>query len=126
MKKLSELVIVSIDDDEYSNSLLTEALSFDVAKVVTIDNPLSAIKTLSTIDFDIVCLDIQMPKINGLVLSQNILKLYPDKIVIIISANNEEEMLEQLEKINITYYFQKPLNVELFLSTLETIASNLF
>lgn len=69
--------------------------------------------------YDIVITDIQMPKMNGLELIQNIRKNNPEQEIIVISAYAESEYLMQAIKSGVTGYIIKPIDFEQILKVLQ-------
>jgi YesN/AraC family two-component response regulator len=72
---------------------------------------------------DIVVTDIQMPKINGLVMSNKIRELVPGQPIVVVSAYNDVEYLFKAIELGIDHYVTKPVNVELLLKKLATMAN---
>jgi len=60
--------------------------------------------------FDIVITDIQMPNMNGIELSREIIKQNKKQKILITSAYNETEYFIELIKIGVSGFMQKPLN----------------
>jgi DNA-binding NtrC family response regulator len=63
--------------------------------VQTADNGYMALGMLSQHHFDAVILDVSMPGINGLEVTAEIIKLYPQTIVIIITGSGDHESLSR-------------------------------
>ena len=72
--------------------------------------------------YDIVITDINMPKMNGIEMSQSILNTYDEQIVIIISAHNESDYLQKLINIGISNFILKPIEIHQFKKTFVRIA----
>jgi diguanylate cyclase (GGDEF)-like protein/PAS domain S-box-containing protein len=62
--------------------------------------------------YDIVFSDINMPKMDGVTLSQKIKELNLSQQIVIISAHNESELLQSLINININFYLYKPIKFD--------------
>lgn len=69
--------------------------------------------------YDIVITDILMPKMNGLVMIENIRKKNPKQEIIVISANTDSENLTKAIQLEVTGYIIKPINFEHTISTFE-------
>lgn len=75
--------------------------------------------------YDIVLSDINMPIMDGLKLSEEILKLNKKQKIVIISAYNDSENLEKIIDLDITNFISKPYDMEKFLLTIKKIANEL-
>lgn len=64
--------------------------------------------------YDIVITDVTMPKMNGLLLSEKILKVEPDQAIIIISAHNESDYLYKAINMGVENFLFKPLDLNFF------------
>jgi len=62
--------------------------------------------------YDIVISDIKMPNMDGIELSSNIKKINNKQKIIIISAHNESEILQNLINIGIRYFIHKPIKLD--------------
>lgn len=60
---------------------------------------------------DIVVTDIQMPKLNGLVMSTRIREIVPGQPIVVVSAYNDVEYLFKALELGIDHYATKPVNV---------------
>ncbi len=75
--------------------------------------------------YDIVITDINMPKMDGIEMSQSILNTYEDQIVIIISAYNETEYLLKLINMGISNFILKPIEINQFKKILIRVIASL-
>ncbi len=76
--------------------------------------------------YDIVISDINMPKMNGIEMCLQMLELNKDQPVLVISAHNESEKLQQLIDIGITQYLHKPIDNQIFLKKIGKIVDYIF
>ncbi len=58
--------------------------------------------------YDLVITDINLPKLNGLKMIEEIFKLYENQSVIVISAYSEVEYLSKIKELNIEHFLTKP------------------
>ena len=70
---------------------------------------------------DVVLTDITMPYLNGLELSEKIIKDYPDTAVVLITGNNEFEYARKAVKIGVCDYIVKPFENSDLLVRIEAI-----
>lgn len=66
----------------------------------------------------IVITDIEMPKMNGLIMSQAILKIDPEVKIIITTAHDDFTLLHQSIRLGVFDYLVKPMRVEILAKTL--------
>ena len=74
---------------------------------------------------DVVLTDITMPYLNGLELSEEIVKNYPDTAVILITGNNEFEYARKAVKIGVCDYIVKPFEKEELILSLLKLKDNM-
>ncbi|MBC8479639.1 MAG: sigma-54-dependent Fis family transcriptional regulator [FCB group bacterium] len=98
-----------VDDDKYITSFLDEYLSGLEFNVVTETDPVNAETVFQKNDFDIVMLDINMPKISGLKLLELFKKANPDVAVIMISGLQDVDMVVKCIQLGAYDYIAKPL-----------------
>jgi len=67
---------------------------------------------------DLIISDIQMPRMNGITLTKELLKINEDQKVLIVSAYNDTEYLIELINIGVSGFMQKPLSSQQVLSIL--------
>lgn len=76
--------------------------------------------------YDLVITDIQMPKINGIELVQNIYMLNQEQKIIILSAYPSAENLLSLVNLGVTSFLPKPYDVKQLFGVLDRITSKYF
>ena len=74
----------------------------------------AALAVAETIEPDAIVTDIHLPDISGLVLSQKFREKFgPDTPIIVLSGDTSTEVLKSLTHVGATYFFNKPVNLEL-------------
>ena len=99
-------------DDEFS---ITEGikLAFEASfRVVTFSNAESAIETIKNDPPDLVLLDIGLPNMNGIEALEKIRALYPDMLVIMITAYEDIKTVISAMKLGAYDYVVKPLHMD--------------
>ena len=120
-KKLS-ILFVEDHDDLRTNT--TEILKnfFD-----TVDSSVNGEEALHTYKeyyeengkyYDIILSDIQMPRLNGVELTENIYNINPNQIVIILSAHDDTKHLLPLINLGIEQFIKKPIDYQDLLGVL--------
>jgi len=115
--------VLIVDDDEQLLLILRETLKkynnrFEIA---TVTDGLAAIKALQKQHFSLVIIDIQMPRINGLVLMSYMSKNFPKVPCIIMSAHGTLELKKRLAQKS-SCFIEKPFEIAVLA---ETIMSSL-
>jgi YesN/AraC family two-component response regulator len=64
-----------------------------------------------------------MPKMNGIDMIEEILKINPDQAVVITTAHDEDEYLHKFAELGVTQVLQKPITFNSLLHTLKDIVS---
>jgi len=75
--------------------------------------------------YDIVITDINMPKMNGIEMSESILSLNEEQIILIISAHNESDYLLKLINMGISNFILKPIDIKQFQKIIFRIITSL-
>lgn len=115
---------ILIAEDNHTNvifmSMLMEQLGYDVDFV---SNGLEAVEAVKKKQYDFVFMDIQMPKLNGLEATVEILKLNLDKPPLIygLSANAFNEDREKAIQLGMNGYLAKPVDIEIIAKTLHDV-----
>ncbi len=118
MQKLKAVLV----DDELEALDSLEILLGDYGNVQIlkkVDNPLEVFATISTLKPNLIFLDINMPRINGVEILEEIRKFNPSLIIVIVSAHKNH--LESIIKFNVFSYLQKPVNRMELKKTIENI-----
>jgi CheY-like chemotaxis protein len=104
--------VLIADDDLQLLTILREILGkySNKFEVVTVNDGLAAIKALQKQNFSLVVTDIQMPKVNGLVLLAYWAKNFP-KIPCIIMTGHGTPFLEERFKRESSHYIEKPFKI---------------
>ncbi|MBL7707215.1 MAG: response regulator transcription factor [Taibaiella sp.] len=101
MKRTSDIQIVLVEDDSVIRDSFQFLLNEEEGYAVTgaFANAEEAIKSVASLDPDVVLLDIQLPGISGLQALPKIKALVPDAAVIILSVNEHQDtVFEALAK----------------------------
>jgi DNA-binding response OmpR family regulator len=118
--------ILTVDDDEDLTNLYETFLKYDGYKVDSFTDPIDALSSFQKDVYDLVLLDLKMPKMNGIKLSQELKNIDPDLLFRFITAASKEyiENLQinnpNLEK-NIIY---KPLWLNEIRTTIHSLLYN--
>ena len=109
-----EFKILVVDDEEDMCDALRDLLSFEDYLVETTTSSVAALKKYQKKPFDVVITDIVMPRMDGIELLEEIKKIDPEAIVIMITGYSSVENAVQALKLGAEDFFTKPFkNVEI-------------
>jgi AmiR/NasT family two-component response regulator len=101
-----------VDDQESIRELLQRQLEKIGHRIVgKASNGLEAIELTGSLQPDVVLMDIEMPKINGLEATKIILDRYP-RPIILLTSHDDPEMVRQASQAGAGAYLLKPPSVE--------------
>lgn len=101
-----------VDDEKASRLNIIDLLTIEHFKVDEAEDGDSALKLINTRPFDIVLLDIRMPKMNGLDVLKRIRKSHPNLPVIMFTAIGTSERAIEAMKMGAFDYVAKPFDVD--------------
>ena len=90
--------ILIVDDDEDLTNLFQTFLEYDGYKVDAFTDPIDALNSFKKNTYDLGLLDLKMPKMNGIILSQKLKNIDPTLLFRFITAH--KEYIERLKKNN--------------------------
>ena len=90
--------ILIVDDDVDTANLFQTFLEYDGYKVDAFTDPIDALNSFKKNTYDLGLLDLKMPKMNGLILSQKLKDIDPTLLFRFITAH--KEYIERLKKNN--------------------------
>jgi len=103
--------IIIVDGD----ARLTEHLVMSLKKydlfVKTARSAPKALEMIKQTPVDILITDLHMPEMNGLELSQSVLKIYPDTQIIMMSVHMNMNTVIEAMKMGVVDFLQKPVDV---------------
>ncbi len=119
IKYTQDLKLLYVEDhqDTRESTLLALENLFDNI-IVGVDGKDGLDKFMNNSNIDIIISDINMPHMDGLEMSKEILAIQPNIPIFIFSAHNESNYFVDAIKIGVEGYLLKPLNMEQFLQVL--------
>jgi two-component system, NtrC family, response regulator AtoC len=102
--------ILVVDDEVTSAAIMKKVLEGEGHDVTTVTDGKIALEKVKHYDFDIVVTDFNMPKMNGMQLTKEILELESDVIVILITAYVSVKSVVEAIKLGAFDYLTKPIN----------------
>jgi DNA-binding NtrC family response regulator len=116
--------ILVVDDDAIvikSCRRILEAEGFEVSSVPGADNALEAMKTS---DFDLLLVDVKMPKRDGMYLMREIKKNWPEIPTIIMSGYPTPETVAEVLKLGATLFIPKPFRPDELMKSVRQVLKN--
>jgi len=104
--------ILIADDEEIVIRSCLRILSEDEFQIETARNGLEAIEKVAENDYDMLILDIMMPKMTGMEVLQRVKETHPDIDVIMITGLNEIDTAVKAMKLGAFDYLPKPFDPE--------------
>ena len=101
--------LLVVDDEEDMREVIVEYAKYENYEVVEAENGFDAIELVKTNDFDLIVMDIMMPKIDGFTTVKEIKKI-KDIPIIMLSARSEEYDKLYGYELGIDDYITKPFS----------------
>ena len=113
--------VLIVDDEKLQLLRLEEAVKkvMDNVNVISFINPLEALDKSRDLDIDIAFLDIEMPKINGIMLAKTLKKQNPKVNIIFVTAYDKYGL--EAMKLHASGYISKPVNEAKIKEELESL-----
>ena len=112
--------ILVVEDNELNMKLMCDVLSVNGYDVTQAADGEFALNLLKNMDFDLILLDMQMPKKSGYEVLAEIEKDIP---IIIVSAYARKEEIDKVKDFKHIDYLTKPLNIKQFLYKVSMVFS---
>ncbi len=112
--------ILIVEDENDIRELLNEFLKNAGYNIITAIDGLDGLEKFKLTNYDLIILDVMMPKIDGYVLCEIIRKESNVPIIMLTALDSEEEQLKGFN-LNIDDYITKPFSIKLLLKRVETI-----
>ena len=104
--------ILVVDDEIISVTIIKSVLEQAGHTVSTANDGESALDVIKRVKFDIVLTDFNMPGMNGIELTKEIIKFAPDSVVILITAFISIRAAVESIKLGAFDYLTKPVDKE--------------
>lgn len=122
----SKKVLIAEDSSVIQN-LTKKILEIQNYKIYSAKNGLQVLKMLEAESFDVILMDINMPKMDGMECAKSIRSLAdPQKSkipIVAITGNAKNYSMDDFKEVGINEYLQKPLNFDLLVDTVKNLTS---
>ena len=114
-KKPSNYNVLVVDDEEPMRELMVALLSRQGHQCITARNGNEALNKISQHKFDAVITDIVMPEMDGIALTKEILILYPDLPIMVMTGYSGEYSAESAIAAGARDFINKPFSIDEFI-----------
>jgi len=108
------LTILIADDEQHIREGIANSINWQELQIDTVFQAVDgeqAYQIACDNKIDILLSDIRMPIVDGIQLSKSLLEIYPDCIIILMSAYSDKEYLMSAIKLKASNYIEKPLQI---------------
>ena len=112
-------ILLAIDDDPDNRAFLTKAVSRQGFEVVTAPNATQARRQLDGRRPALIFLDVQMPEESGLTLLPQMLRDFPESVVVMMTAYGSEQVAAEALRGGADDYIAKPIDLQRLRELLE-------
>ncbi len=125
IKYTSSLKLLYIEDNQEAREATVFILEDFFSSVVVAVDGKDGIEKFQKQEIDLIITDINMPKMNGLEMIQEIRKIDKDIPILVLSAYNESGFFMDSIKLGVEGYLLKPIDMTQFLGMLEKVTHKL-
>ena len=109
-RAISNVKVLIVDDEPAIVDFVDEILTENDYYVESYSDSVQAMDALKTKKFDLALVDINMPEISGVELSNRIIAASPYTEIVIITGVPDEKNLDPFLKLGLTHFLFKPFN----------------
>ena len=113
--------ILVVDDGPENRQFVRVVLEDYGLTIEEADNGLMAVEMGKGANYDLILMDVQMPKMDGLAATKELRRLGIKTPIIALTANAMKGFEQELSQAGYTDHIAKPINVNVFLSTLASL-----
>jgi signal transduction histidine kinase len=125
-KVLKSTTVLFVDKDKEKSIIIRESLSPFFKEVILVHDGLVAFTKFKKNQIDLVITDINIPNMNGVVLSRKIKEIDADKPIIIYSEDVDKKYFAKILEMGIDYFIEKPSNTMEILQKISLIRNTAF
>lgn len=114
-----KLTILYVEDETEIREELLEILSLDFDNILVASNGEEGLELFKQHRPQLVISDIQMPKMDGLTMCKNIQRIDQDIPIILITAFNEPQYIDEATDLTMTHFLSKPISIDKLYSAID-------
>ena len=115
--------VLVVDDEEALRTVLSSELASEGYQVESASDGDEAISIVQNKQFDLILLDIKMPKVDGFEVLKFVKKSYPQMKVIMLTAFADLKNAIESKKLGAEDFISKPYDLVDLLTTIERVLS---
>ena len=119
IQKTMPLRLLYVEDDEILRTSTSGVFGNFFENILLATNGKEGLESVQKNNIDIIITDISMPKMDGIEMISEIRKFNTDIKILVISAFNEQNIIENAKKYNISGYIFKPIDLNQMCQQLE-------
>jgi signal transduction histidine kinase/ActR/RegA family two-component response regulator len=112
--------VLIVEDSLDNQDLLTKHLTKAGATVEVVDNGLAAVQKVTSRQYDLILMDVQMPVMDGLMATQKLREQGYGNPIVCITANAMKEDRDKCLEAGANDYLTKPIDIGRFYNLLQT------
>ena len=113
--------ILVVDDDAIVVKSCKRILEAEGFEVLTVPSADEALETIKKYDFDLLLIDVKMPKHDGMFLMGEIKKDLPDMPIIVMSGYPTPETVADVLELGATQFIPKPFRPDELIKTIHQV-----
>ncbi|MCK4421422.1 response regulator [candidate division WOR-3 bacterium] len=113
--------LLIVDDDKQVRDILEKTLSVEGYKCEIASNGIEALKIYKRKSIDCVLLDIGMPRMDGIAVAKEILKINSDASIVMISGFDDMSHIRSTMRMGVFDYILKPFDTQEVVSILDRV-----
>ncbi len=118
LKLTSELSLLYVEDEEITREQYDSIFNLFFKEVKTTVNGEEALKEYKEKQYDLVITDLTMPKMDGITLIGEIVKINPSQKIIVMTAHNTNQALKESINYQVDGFLLKPVSMDKLLQLL--------
>jgi two-component system chemotaxis response regulator CheY len=118
--------VMIVDDAAFTRNMLKSIIS-KIEKIEVVGeaaNGVEAISLYKKLNPDLVTMDLVMPEKGGIEATEEILKINPSALIVVVSALGQEALVLEAAKKGAKDFIQKPFKSEQILEVMDRILKN--
>ncbi len=116
--------LLYVEDEASIRDEMIEILELDFDTIYVATNGQEGLKMFREFNPDIIISDIQMPIMDGISMSKEILSVDADAKIILTTAFNEQSFLAKAKEIGVLDYINKPVDINELFKKIEAIVAS--